>query len=41
MSTLEECGGFRASEKKEREEGEEKADDDAVEHSPRTRVALG
>jgi len=41
MSAVEECGGLRASEEKEREEGEEKADDDAVEHGPRTRVALG
>ncbi len=41
MSALEECGGLRPSEEKEREEGEEKAYDDTVEHRPRTRVALG
>jgi hypothetical protein len=41
MSALEECGGFRASEEKEREEGEEKADDNAVEHGLRARVAIG
>jgi len=40
MSALEECGGFRTSEEKEREDGEEKADDNAVEHGTGTRVAL-
>ena len=35
-----ECGGLGCSKKKEREEGEEKADDDAVEHPARARVTL-
>ena len=41
MSAVPECGGLGPSEEKEREEGEEKADDDAVEHRPPARVALG
>jgi hypothetical protein len=41
MSAVPECGGLGPSEEKEREEGEEKADDDAVQHRPPARVALG
>jgi len=41
MSVVPECGGLGRSEEKEREEGEEKADDDAVKHRACARVALG
>ena len=41
MPAVPECGGLGPSEEKERQEREEKADDDAVEHRPPARVALG
>jgi hypothetical protein len=41
MSAVPERGGLGRSEEKEWEEGKEKADDDAIEHRPRTRVAFG
>lgn len=41
MSTLPECGRLGRSEEEKRDEGKEKADDDAVEHRARAGVALG
>ena len=40
MSVVPECSGLGRSEEKEREEGEEEAEDDAVEHRACARVAL-
>ena len=41
MTAVPECGGLGRSEEEQREEGEEKADDDAIEHRACARVALG
>ena len=41
MAVIPECGWFGRSEEEQRKEGEEKADDDAVEHRAAARVALG